>query len=386
MAKGEINVDSIPDAAMESSPPPGSSDSPGSTSALDMNKLMANPYNMPTPFMSGFSPASLGFPNSVNDPMQVKMQRLYEDSLKKYLEELSGASHGTKAGESSGNKPSQGQGSGEEAPLDLSKPMKLGGLDDSRMSMDDGESMSECTDNMDDSISNPPSPGSSTGTPGSSNSSSKPGTPSNKRFRTQMSSLQIKIMKHLFADYKTPTMSECEMLGREIGLAKRVIQVWFQNARAKEKKSKLAYAKTFGTEVDFTRPPEECKLCNFKYTHKYTIQDHIFTKKHIDHVRQFISSQNETNQEYIDSTTMGQLMRQREIERAHKNITTPGGSSADGGIAGHPHLAQLQAMGRQAISLMGASMPGKEKVKNFTHIAPNRKLIRNREVNYQALW
>ena len=47
-------------------------------------------------------------------------------------------------------------------------------------------------------------------------------------------------------------------------------QVWFQNARAKEKKSKLAFQKTFGSEVEFSRPPEECKLCNFKYSHKYT--------------------------------------------------------------------------------------------------------------------
>lgn len=31
-------------------------------------------------------------------------------------------------------------------------------------------------------------------------------------------------MKNLFADYKTPTMAECEMLGHELGLAKRVIQ------------------------------------------------------------------------------------------------------------------------------------------------------------------
>ena len=32
-------------------------------------------------------------------------------------------------------------------------------------------------------------------------------------------------MKNIFADYKTPTMAECEMLGKEIGLPKRVIQV-----------------------------------------------------------------------------------------------------------------------------------------------------------------
>ncbi len=370
MAKGDVSVDSIPDATMDGSPPPNASENhSASTPALDMNKLLANPYNMPSPFMPpGFSPASLGFPNSTNDPMQVNMKRLYEDSLKKYLEELSGASHGAKVLEASGLKAPQGAGgggghSGEEAPLDLSKPVKMGGggggQDDSRMSTDDGESMSEFND-LDESVSNPPSPGSSTGTPGSTHSNSKPGTPSNKRFRTQMSSLQIKVMKHLFADYKTPTMSECEMLGREIGLAKRVIQVWFQNARAKEKKSKLAYAKTFGAEMDFARSPEECKLCNFKYTHKYTIQDHIFTKRHIDNVSKFISGQNESNQEYIDPTTMGQLMRQREIERAQKTIPAgpAAGPGGDAGLAGHPHLAQLQAMGRQAISLLGATAPG----------------------------
>lgn len=78
-------------------------------------------------------------------------------------------------------------------------------------------------------------------------------------------------MKHLFQDYKTPTMAECELLGQEIGLAKRVVQVWFQNARAKEKKAKLNSGKLFNAEVDFPKSPEDCKLCNYKYTHKVTV-------------------------------------------------------------------------------------------------------------------
>ncbi len=369
MAKGEINVDNIPDA-IENSPPSSNRESPatsiasGGTVPLDMNKLMSNPYNMPNPFMPGLiPPPSLGFPNSANDPMQLNMKRLYEDSLKKYIDELSGASHLpgggplTKEGvPTPQNKPPSGEKgpNGEEAPLDLSKPLGKPG-EDSHGMLDD--SLSENTDEMlDDTISNPGSPGSSTGTPGSTGS--KPGTPSgaNKRFRTQMSSTQIKIMKSLFGDYKTPTMAECEMLGKEIGLAKRVVQVWFQNARAKEKKSKLAYAKTFGTDVDFARPPEECKMCHFKYSHKYTVQDHIFTRKHIDAVRSFITSQGDSSSEYIDPTTMNQLMRQREIERAHKSLGTAAGGGAPpdmSALAGHPHLAQLQAMGLQAMSLPG---------------------------------
>src|SRR5699024_2164393 len=66
-----------------------------------------------------------------------------------------------------------------------------------------------------------------------------------KRFRTQMTTVMLKVMKSIFADYKTPTMAECEAMGREIGLAKRVVQVWFQNARAKEKKARIQFAKTF---------------------------------------------------------------------------------------------------------------------------------------------
>lgn len=47
----------------------------------------------------------------------------------------------------------------------------------------------------------------------------------NKRYRTQMSNLQVKILKNLFIHFKTPSMIDCENIGREIGLQKRVIQV-----------------------------------------------------------------------------------------------------------------------------------------------------------------
>ena len=50
----------------------------------------------------------------------------------------------------------------------------------------------------------------------------------NKRFRTHMSNVQVKMMKNIFENYKTPTMPECLGLGNDIGLQKRVVQVWFQ--------------------------------------------------------------------------------------------------------------------------------------------------------------
>lgn len=45
-------------------------------------------------------------------------------------------------------------------------------------------------------------------------------------------------MKSVFTDYKKPSMTECDTLGSDIGLHKRVVQVWFQNARAKERKTR----------------------------------------------------------------------------------------------------------------------------------------------------
>jgi AT-binding transcription factor 1 len=85
--------------------------------------------------------------------------------------------------------------------------------------------------------------------------------------------------------YKTPTMTECSNLGRDIGLQKRVVQVWFQNARAKEKRAKLQLQQALGREPEQPPTPEECTICNFKYGPKFVIQDHIFNKNHLEQVR-----------------------------------------------------------------------------------------------------
>lgn len=115
-----------------------------------------------------------------------------------------------------------------------------------------------------------------------------------KRFRTQMTTVMLKAMKSIFADYKTPTMAECESLGREIGLPKRVVQVWFQNARAKEKKARMQFAKTFGQDFD-SNPPiiEDCKICNVKYNYKISsnaMQEHLFSSAHIAKLKNHINN------------------------------------------------------------------------------------------------
>ena len=194
-----------------------------------------------------------------------------------------------------------------EAPLDLSKPVDLsrslsfGNGFDSR-SEDESGSDSDLDGADDMSGPNSPAPGSTSssvtspsalGGNGHSRSASNQAN-ANKRFRTQMTTVQLKVMKSIFADYKTPSMTECENLGRDIGLPKRVIQVWFQNARAKEKKAKLACAKAFGQEMPETppKPIEECKVCNVRYNLKFStsMQDHLFSKKHLENLKNHIDS------------------------------------------------------------------------------------------------
>ncbi|KAL7977730.1 hypothetical protein Chor_009679 [Crotalus horridus] len=114
-----------------------------------------------------------------------------------------------------------------------------------------------------------------------------------RRYRTQMSSLQLKIMKVCYGIYRTPTMQECEVLGEEIGLPKRVIQVWFQNARAKEKKAKAASGGTSGGDEapSAAQAPSECPYCEVKYDFYVSCRGHLFSRGHLSRLKEAIKSQ-----------------------------------------------------------------------------------------------
>ncbi|XP_034032505.1 zinc finger homeobox protein 3-like [Thalassophryne amazonica] len=69
------------------------------------------------------------------------------------------------------------------------------------------------------------------------------GTQSQQRYhqqrqRTQMTHFQVLQLRDFYRTHHTPSRHECEALGQELGLPVRVVQVWFQNARAKEKRAR----------------------------------------------------------------------------------------------------------------------------------------------------
>ncbi|XP_068234624.1 zinc finger homeobox protein 3 isoform X3 [Palaemon carinicauda] len=260
----------------------------------------------------------------------------HEEAIRRYLNDVNLASDGARR-----------EG---ESPLDLSKPLEMVrplGFDSSFLDTSDhlgDHSDDECyhldvgePEDGDLSLtiieSNPTSPASST------TSSARPGGPhsASKRFRTQMSAIQVKIMKSVFHDYKTPTMAECELLGREIGLAKRVVQVWFQNARAKEKKAKLALQKMLGTEPEGPKPPEECKVCNFKYSHKYSVQDHLFTRSHIENMKMFLEKVKEESEVAGLTSSLSSLSADSDKQ--------PSSLTPAAGLAHQLQMAQLMALG-----------------------------------------
>ncbi|CAM5998680.1 unnamed protein product [Sphagnum balticum] len=84
-------------------------------------------------------------------------------------------------------------------------------------------------------------------------------------------------------------MAECEALGVEIGLHKRVVQVWFQNARAKERKQRVACGQDVNAPLS-ANAPIACTLCALVYSSTHTLQEHVFGAAHIMNVRAHLKS------------------------------------------------------------------------------------------------
>ena len=157
-----------------------------------------------------------------------------------------------------------------------------------------------------------------------------------KRVRTKMSRLQLNVVRLVFVECKIPNQKECEFMGHALNLNKKVIQTWFQNNRAKEKKilasSCVKYPKPYMlypvmnsltdlTSFDFAE--DECLVCNLSYEtgeskcgEQHGEQDsndsivplkraHLFSKQHLAKLIEFVmnlSDENENNDNDHDNT------------------------------------------------------------------------------------
>merc|ERR1719479_771570 len=232
-------------------------------------------------------------PNPSGNPptdLEASMRKFYEDTMKRYMEEIQGrppAKDGqaldlrsSSADVDHGSHRSENDNDSEE---NWDKTMS-GGEDSSMEHQRIGGSS-----DMDHETNGE---GGGGGGHHALNTSSIQDTPNggakesgNKRFRTHMSNVQVKMMKNIFENYKTPTMPECLGLGNDIGLQKRVVQVWFQNARAKEKKARLYLQQVTGQEPEMFTPPRECRWCGLQFPENFAIQEHIFQKSHLEKVK-----------------------------------------------------------------------------------------------------
>ena len=392
LAKGEVNIDALPDMTDDESDPGGINNSPhlglavaaaaaaaaaaGSGNAEAIQEALTKRLSAVSNYQQ--SMASLSMLSSLYQQGFVAplpgFEGKAEDALKRYASDYMASAAAAAAASGGDQQPANNTNAAAAAapgnpvtgdsPLDLSRPLPLiappqpsAGRPESAMHSDVGTDDNRSEHYMDYfDESNPSSPlpygGGKMGGGNQSNNASMAGSSSgqaNKRFRTQMSAVQVRVMKSLFSDYKTPTMAECEALGREIGLPKRVVQVWFQNARAKEKKNKLNAQKASGSsdpEGSSAKQPEGCDLCDFKYSHKYAVQDHIFTHGHIERVKIHVAEQQHLQQSGAKSSS-GHQQHDNKTDTAGAPSTSnsPSAGNDNAGSGSTPaESAQLEAL------------------------------------------
>ncbi|XP_070708772.1 zinc finger homeobox protein 4 [Pempheris klunzingeri] len=152
---------------------------------------------------------------------------------------------------------------------------------------------------------------------------------SSRRPRTHLSCLQLSILQSCYETCAHPNAMECEAIGTELNLPLKVVQIWFQNTRAKEKRWRLQQEKMSplsGGKVDVssgsylqynalkanrpilpkpvqltvTEPPSSpmagqpvpketltgrCDACNVSFESRAAARAHVFSPRHLATLR-----------------------------------------------------------------------------------------------------
>ncbi|KAG7317685.1 hypothetical protein KOW79_018720 [Hemibagrus wyckioides] len=153
-----------------------------------------------------------------------------------------------------------------------------------------------------------------------------------RRPRTHLNCLQLSILQSCYETCAHPNALECEAVGTELGLPLKVVQIWFQNTRAKEKRWRLQQEKlspnssdpskkldiSSGTYLQYNalranrpilpKPVQltvlessqlpsggqpaaretlrgKCDVCNIEFESRAAARDHVFSPRHLATLR-----------------------------------------------------------------------------------------------------
>ena len=150
----------------------------------------------------------------------------------------------------------------------------------------------------------------------------------------------------MFIDFKTPSMGECELIGNELGLSKRVVQVWFQNARSKEKKGKpiVGCGTDLSSQLGENQVEPGKNSCNYcpelSFPNSSAYRDHLFGSRHVQAVKQSVSAKvrEENGYTYAVPVPIGYENAVSNNNNYHRNeimsqINTAGTNNCSAGIS-----------------------------------------------------
>lgn len=145
--------------------------------------------------------------------------------------------------------------------------------------------------------------------------------------------------------------------------------MWFQNARAKDKKKRAGRFTdddTMGSRNECDSPvPDECTLCGVQYSEACTIQDHIFSKEHIAKVRLLVKS-------------CEQNMTHENDGSSHDNLSSTSNSATPETAGFYNQVLQSHAFNQIGVPISGGSqMSSLDSNKTNFHAKFNESTNRN---------